>query len=190
MQGCHGPPRHCIGLCIIPDKSKTTSAKNITNPSQCRPAKTIKRDPQLEKIIGCHSEKAVNDKTAKKKRKKLPWNRNHCFRGLLLLTNAFFCLFLSFLSFAVFLILQISNHAPAQLFIFLLSLVPPSLRSQDEFTEPFQGIKIPFQTNLTLHLLLHLSSLKPHCSVFFLFFLLLLYLQTEHMLPNGRKRET
>lgn len=45
--------------------SKITSAKSITNPSQWRPAKTIKRGQLLQKIIGCHSEKTLSVKIAK-----------------------------------------------------------------------------------------------------------------------------
>ncbi len=112
---------------------RIVSERNITNPSQCRPAKTMKRGRLLEEIIGCHSE-AVRDKTVKN----LLWNENHCFRGVLFLSDVFFCMFLSVLS--VFLFPQIPNHAPAWLVIFLPFLIPPSMRSQKEYTKPFQGI--------------------------------------------------
>lgn len=139
---------------LLQDYSRITRVNNITNPSQCRPAKTIKRDWLPEKIIGCHSEKIVKTSYGIK---------NLCFRDSLLLTAMYFSV-----SFFLFSLSTPSTFKSLSSMALHLSsfTCPPSLTLRNEFAKPFQGIKIPLQPTLTLRLPLYLSSLEPHCSYY------------------------
>ncbi len=134
------------------------SLQKRISPIPTRAGKTLKRDRLLEKIIGCHSEKAVNDKIVKTSCG-IRITASEAFSYSLMYFSVSFFLFSLSLSFP-----QISNHAPG--WHFPPFLIPPSLRSQNEFTKPLWGIKIPLQTTLTLCLPLCFSSLQPDCSVF------------------------
>lgn len=113
--------------------------------------KTIKRDRLLEKIIGCHSENAVNDKIVKTSCG-IRITASEAFSYSLM----YFSVFLSFLSFP-----QISNHTPGWLFIFLPFVVPwdPRMNSQNLFGELKSLCRPPS------HSVFHFASL-PDCSVF------------------------
>lgn len=92
---------------LLQDYSRITRVNNITNPSQCRPAKTIKRDWLPEKIIGCHSEKIV----------KISYGIKISASEALSYSQQ--CIFLSLSFYSLFPLPRLSNHSQARLFIFL-----------------------------------------------------------------------
>lgn len=134
--------------------------KNIANPSQSRPAKTIKRGRLLEKIIGCHSEKAVNDKIVRTSCG-IKITASEAF-SLLMYFSVSFSLASLFLSFAS-LKFQITLQHGSSSFFLALSLLPrdPRMNSQNLFRELKSLCRPPSHC-----LPLCLASLHPHCSVF------------------------
>lgn len=159
--------------------------------SQRRPAKAIEGGRLLEKIIGCHSEKAVNDKIVKTSCGiKIPASEALSFSlvyfSLSFCPPFFLSFFLSFLP-HFFCPSPPSNFkSRCSMALYLSSFPHPSFLEIPEWIYKihFGGIQLSSQTTLTLFLSSTLPLFTAVC------FSLLWYLQTEHRFPNGRKRET